>query len=246
MQNNILFTFAIIFSIFSCAHAQPRQNFVPMPGQNFVQTIPPGTPVLRSTDLGLGATDYFHERYTVKELNKIFYNYEYVVAIKPKDVCVYENVNPINNIVFGSWYYPSDINKSPGWDRAYNYYHLSTEFTSPSSTEPRTLCKITNDPTKVFRYYKEYPGNLNYLWRIWEFKCSIYSGYLNCGIFNYEGMNGVLKYLSGTFNERLGKLGSIYYFIPRKDTFEDNCKRCPCTMKKDLCLNDEIFYKVKR
>ena len=225
LQNYILFTFAIIFSIFSCAHAQP--------GQNFVQTIPPGTPVLRSTDLGLGATDYFHERYTVKELNKIFYNYEYVVAIKPKDVCVYENVNPINNIVFGSWYYPDEINKSPDWNRGISVYRLSTEFTSPSATEPRSLCKITNDPTKVFRYYKEFPGNLNYLFRIWEFK--------------YPPMKaGVLESLSGTFNERLGKLGSTYFFIPRTDTFEDNCKRCPCTMKKDLCLNDEIFYKVKR
>ena len=48
----------------------------------------------------------------MKELNNIFYNYEYVFAIRPKDVCVYENVNPINNIVFGSWYFLNDINKN--------------------------------------------------------------------------------------------------------------------------------------
>ena len=67
MQNNILFTFAIIFSIFSCAQAQLNNDFI-----DFKKNIPPGTPVIRSTDLGLGATDYFHERYTVKELNNIF------------------------------------------------------------------------------------------------------------------------------------------------------------------------------
>ena len=233
MQNNILFTFAIIFSIFSCVHSQ-------IPNQYFVQTIKPGTPVVRSTDLGLGATDYFHERYTVKQLNNIFYNFEYVVAIKPKDVCVYENVNPINNIVFGSWYFPYDINKFNSLGR--NPYQLPKEFTTPSATEPRSLCKITNDPTKVFKYYPEYPGNLNYLWRILEFKCT---SFLNCGIFKQKGMNGVLQELSATFNTRLGKLGSLYWFTPRSDTLESNCKNCPCTMKKDLCLNEEIFYKVK-
>lgn len=87
----------------------------------------------------------------------------------------------------------------------------------------------------------EYPGNLNYLWRILEFKCTSFN---NCAIFNQKGMNGVLQELSAKFNDRLGMPGKIYTFSLRSETFTDVCNKCPCTMKKDLCSNEAIFLKV--
>ncbi len=150
MQNNILFTFALILSIFYCAQAQQKRCSY-CSDQAYSRKNPK---IDQNTDFGLGVDpNYIFDRYTVPELqNDRIFPYNDIVIDKPKGVCVYENKEGIKNTNLrqGAWY--------PLTDR---FLKIDpTNYVCPNTDPKKSICLITDGTAPLFKWYKTYPGKL--------------------------------------------------------------------------------------